>query len=365
MEEKNMENNNAYIIPTPILNAKEENSIDELTKRYDKLCEPGAISVAKERLVKFIPDKVKKLSNNAKNLITEQQLYTQAMDVILKGFKAVEEQASKFSISENGIIDNINSVCKDNQISKIEEILLMRGYDISKAVNRYKTKDFWTAFAEGAITGAGGFWTLPFNIVLSTFLYYRAVQSIAMHYGYDVKNDSAELMIASEVFINALSPDSDSHSEMANLIGKIMLIGKAEAVKQTVKKGWTEMAAKGGTELFLTQIRALAHKSAQKALENAGKKGIENSIFKDIFAQVGRKLTQKVIARSIPVVSGIIGALFDSAQMQQVLDYADVFYNKRFLLEKEQRINMLVEGKECIFDVEYEESACDDEEDMN
>lgn len=33
---------------------------------------------------------------------------------------------------------------------------------------------------------------------------------------------------------------------------------------------------------------------------------------------------------------------FDVAQMNRVLEYADVFYNKRFLLEKEVRINMLL-----------------------
>ena len=76
------------------------------------------------------------------------------MEIVLKGFKAVEEQASKYSISEEDVINNINEDISDNKISRIEEVLLMRGYDISKAVNRYKTKDFWTAFAEGAVTGA-------------------------------------------------------------------------------------------------------------------------------------------------------------------------------------------------------------------
>jgi len=59
---------------------------------------------------------------------------------------------------------------------------------------------------EGGTTGAFGFWGLQFNIVLSIFLYFRAVQSIAMFFGYDIKNGSAELVIASEVFTNALSP---------------------------------------------------------------------------------------------------------------------------------------------------------------
>ena len=44
----------------------------------------------------------------------------------------------------------------------------------------------------------------------------------------------------------------------------------------------------------------------------------------------------------IPGLSAIIGAAFDVSQMNTVISYADVFYNKRFLLEKEQRINALV-----------------------
>lgn len=356
-----MSNENIYNLPNPIVDSKELNTINELTKRYNKLCEPSAVSKVEKNIVKLIPDKVKELGRSTKNAITEQELYTQAMDVISKGFKAVEEQAAKFSVSEKIIVKNINKVSTDNSIESIEEICLMRGYDISKAVNGYKTKDFWTAFAEGAVTGAVGFWGLPYNIVLSTFLYYRAVQSIAMYYGYDIKSDSTEMVIASEVFVNALNPNSSECSEVASIIGKIMLISKATAVKQTVKKGWTEMASKGGTELFLVQMRALANKAAKNALEKAGHKGIEKSIFKDVFGQIGKKLTQKTITRAIPVVSGIIGALFDSAQMQKVLEYADVFYNKRFLLEKENRIDMLISisKKGKIIDVEFDESACD------
>ena len=32
----------------------------------------------------------------------------------------------------------------------------------------------------------------------------------------------------------------------------------------------------------------------------------------------------------------------DTAQMNKVLEYADIFYSKRFLLEKEERINELI-----------------------
>ena len=41
-------------------------------------------------------------------------------------------------------------------------------------------------------------------------------------------------------------------------------------------------------------------------------------------------------------MGAFVGAFFDVAQMNRVLEYADVFYNKRFLLEKEVRINVLL-----------------------
>jgi hypothetical protein len=115
-------------------------------------------------------------------------------------------------------------------------------------------------------------------------------------------------------------------------------MSKAAVVKQTAKKTWTDMASKGGIPLLIAQMRALANKAAQKALEKAGKKGLENSLFREAFEQIGRKLTLKFVQRAVPVVSAVLGALIDSEQMKNVLNYADVFYQKRFILEKENRI---------------------------
>ena len=96
---------------------------------------------------------------------------------------------------------------------------------------------------------------MPPNLVLSTFLYYRAVQSVALFYGYDIKHDSTELQIASEVFTNALSPRNNTDSELSSVIAKVMLITETTTVKQTV-----------------TQRRALANATARKALNNAEKR---------------------------------------------------------------------------------------------
>ena len=188
-------------------------------------------------------------------------------------------------------------------------------------------------------------------MVLSTFLYFRAVQSIAMFYGYDVKNDSAELVIASEVFSSALSPlKSDTNNEVSSMISKVMLMSQAAVVNQTAKKTWTDMATRGGVPLLLTQMGALANKSAQKALEKAGAKGLEQNVFKEVFEQIGRKLTLKTIQKAVPVISAVFGALIDTAQMNKVLEYADIFYQKRYILEKESRIIAIGEPDSDIVD---------------
>ncbi|WEM62387.1 EcsC family protein [Streptococcus parauberis] len=173
-------------------------------------------------------------------------------------------------------------------MESFDEINTLKSYDISEIINKYKTKDLLLALSEGAATGALGFSGLPFNLVLSNFLYFRAVQSIAMYYGYDVKNDPSELVIASSVYTNALSPsNSDLNNELSASIAKIVLISKATIIQQTSKKTWSAMIERGGATLLLTQIRALSNKAAANALQKAGQKGLENSIFKETFELIG------------------------------------------------------------------------------
>ena len=77
---------------------------------------------------------------------------------------------------------------------------------------------------------------------------------------------------------------------------------------------------------------------------NAGEQGLEKSVFNSVFTQIGKRLTQNAIKGAVPIVGGVIGALFDSGVMDRMLGYAEVFYHKRFILEKEFRIRGLVEG---------------------
>lgn len=329
-------------LPVPIIDVKEDYSMKQLTERYEDLIKPRVLAKAGNKVSSIIPDGVKQKGVAAKDSITKQELFSQCMKVVATGFSVIEKQAAKMAVSENDIVAAINGVSKNTEISSIEEICLARGYDIAKTVNKYKTHDMALALVEGGATGFFGFAGLPYNMVLSTFLYYRAVQSIAMYYGYDVKNNAFELVIASDVFMNALSPEDKGANQVTSTIGKIMVMTEVTTLKQMSNKTWTQMASKGGASLLICQMRALANKAARDALQKAGQKGLEDSLFRGVFEQIGRRLTKKAVGNAMPGAGAIIGALFDTAQMSKVLEYADVFYNKRFLLEKEIRINMLL-----------------------
>ncbi|MBR5677407.1 MAG: EcsC family protein [Paludibacteraceae bacterium] len=348
-----------YNTPNPLLNKKELASLEDLTERYNKLLEPGIISKTGSRVAKLIPQRVRDISKSAQESITQRELFKQCMKVVSEGFVTLEKYASKTTVREETIISEVNEATKLNEITSLDEICLVRGYNVSKLVESRKLGNMLLALGEGGATGYFGFVGLPFNIVLSTFIYYRAVQSIAMYYGYDTKNDPSELMIASEVFMNALNPDKKGGDEIGGIIGKILVFSETTAIKQTAKKTWTEMASRGGVGLLLTQMRALANRSAQKALEKVGEKGLEESVFRSVFEQIGRKLSMRTISKAVPVFGAIVGGLFDTAIMNKVLEYAGIFYNKRFLLEKEVRINTLISGEPEIIDVDFEENVDD------
>ena len=155
---------------------------------------------------------------------------------------------------------------------------------------------------------------------------------------------TSELVVASEVFQSALAPKAEVDAT-SEYIGKVLVYAEAAAVKQTVKKGWSAMVEQGGAALAIAQIRALANGAARKAVENGGKKAIEAGVFKKALTQIGQKMTLETVGKMVPVIGAGFGALFDTAQMKRILDFADLFYHKRFIIEKNQRARALVERK--------------------
>ena len=309
--------NNHYKLPKPVLNEREIDELESLQKRYERLTKQSLLSRAGKKVgdkaKDIVPKGVAIVAEDAKEFLNEKELIKQALQYAAEGFSTLEEYAARATVNEKTVVGN------------------------------YKRSHVLTATVEGAATGAFGFAGIAPNLVISLFLFFRAVQSVAMCYGYDVKNDAAELEIASSVLMSALSPQKDmANNELTAAVGKFMIFTETTAVKQAANKTWADMVEHGGLGLMIAQIRALANKSAQKALESASKKGLENSIFRNILKQLGKKMNLKNTAIAMPILGGAIGALFDTTQMKRIVTYADIFYNKRFIEEKEVRLYALI-----------------------
>ena len=341
------------ITPFQIIDKKEEKSLDLLSKRYEKLTEPTIVGKASKQVQSLVPEYIQTQLAKVTDTITNQQLYLQIMDVVAEGFDLLVKNTAKVSLSEDYIVNQLNKTLKDNHIFTLEQVCYVRGYDISRNVNKFKTQNILTAFAEGGATGLAGLPGIPANLAASMFLYYRAIQSIALYYGYDVKNNPDELQIATDVFMQALSPTSGSTSEMGDMIVKFMSMTEALVIKDTLKGGWKAMAERGGICLLLTQIRGLAHKSAGKAIEAAGKKAMEKTMFTNFFEQLGKKMTQESIKKAATPAAALITAVSDMNTMNKVIEFADIFYNKRFITEKQTRIELL-ESVDIIEDVDFD-----------
>ncbi len=334
-------------MPRPVLDDKELAELEELHKKYERLMKKSVISKAGKKVGdkarEIVPKEDADVAADAVELFNEKELVKQALKYVAEGFSTLEEYSARATVNEKAVLKKINKSFGEDEITRLEEVCFARSYDISKIVGNYKRSHVLTATVEGAATGAFGFAGIVPNLVLSLFLFFRAVQSVAMFYGYDVKGDAAELEIASGVLMSALSPQNDvTNNELTAAVGKFMVFSETTAVKQAANKTWAEMIEHGGLGLMIAQIRALANKAAQKALDAAGKKGLENSIFRNILTQLGKKLNLKNTALAMPILGGAVGALFDTTQMNRIVTYADIFYNKRFIEEKGVRLNSLV-----------------------
>lgn len=304
-----IDGNGNWVLPDPLLTNRELAELEALTEQYEKMVAPSKLKQLTDKAGSKIPENLRATVGDALDGLTseiqQQELYAQVMKQVVDGFKVIEEQAAKYSVTEAQIVEAANTTLENVTIRSIDELFMLRSFDVAKIAAGENGKHLLLAATEGAVTGAPGFAGLPFNIVFSMFLYYRAVQSVAMMYGFNVKEDPAEMVIAGDVFSNAMAPSAGSADGMALAIGKVMLVAEMEGVKQTVKKGWTAMAARGGAAMLVTQIRALANVAARKALENTGKKSIESSVFKTYSSKLAGISLKNPSARLFPYLAAL------------------------------------------------------------
>ena len=330
------------IYPTPILDAREQARIAELQKEFEDFTKPGAIERGFRKLTsavgRIVPPFLKKLLTNAQASMSDWDMIQKTLEMAEKGFQKLTQQASKMTISKVGVIEKLS--VRGPAISAFEEVCLVRSYDIEAVIEDKTYQDMLVAALEGAATGALGFVGLPFSLALGFFLYFRAAQSVALHYGYDVKHDPRELQFAAEVTMQCLDP-SFSGSGLGGMIGKMMLAAEVTALRQALGKTYGEMVKRGGSALLYVQIRALANKAAREALAKAGQEGIEASVFKSLLAQLAKRMPKEAGKKGLPLIGALIGGLSDAYLMSRILRGAKLIYHKRYLFEKEHRISLL------------------------
>ncbi len=330
------------IYPKPILDAREQALLAALQKEFEDFTKPGVIARGLKTLTdavgRVVPAFFKKALSEAKSSASEWELIQKTLEKAEKGFHKLTQHASRMTVSKPGVIEKLSA--RGPAISTFEEVCLLRSYDIEAVIEDKAYQDMLLAAFEGAVTGAFGFFGLPFNLALSFFLYFRAAQSVALHYGYDVKNDPRELQFAAEVTMQSLDPNF-SGSGLGGFIGKMMFAAEITALRQILGRPYIEMAKRGGSALVYVQIRALANKAAKTALEKAGKEGIEAGVFKTLLAQMAKRMPKEAGKKGMIGIGGLIGGLSDAYLMSRILRGAKLIYHKRYLFEKEHRISLL------------------------
>ena len=93
-----------------VLDRKELDSLDKLNERYEKLTKPSQLSKLGERTTEIIPNSVKNIFGKVGKSISEQELYMQAMNQIANGFKIIEQQAAKLSVSKQQIVKKLQKL---------------------------------------------------------------------------------------------------------------------------------------------------------------------------------------------------------------------------------------------------------------
>ena len=328
--------------PKPILDAREEALLTALQKEFEAFTKPGVISRSFDKLTssagRIVPAFVKKAFSDTQSSVSEWEMIQKTLEWAEKGFHKLTEHASRLTVSKQDVVEKLST--RGPAITTFEEVCLFRSYDIEAVIEDKTYRDILLAAVEGAATGAFGFIGLPFNLALSFFLYFRAAQSVALHYGYDVKHDPRELQFAAEVTLQCLDPNF-SGSGLGGFIGKMMLAAEVTALRQALGKTYAEMARRGGSALLYVQIRALANKAAKTALEKAGQEGIEAGVFKTLLAQMAKRMPKEAGKKGVIGLGALIGGLSDAYLMSRVLRGAKLIYHKRYLFEKERRISLL------------------------
>ena len=114
-----MMENKGMLLPSPIIDAKEDRSLKQLTERYDKLMQPGKMSKLEDKAAALIPQRVKQVGKAATNEISEKRPQnwllqkTPSLSGLMKHRKELKSILSMpFAWQEDTISQKLSAVIK-------------------------------------------------------------------------------------------------------------------------------------------------------------------------------------------------------------------------------------------------------------
>ncbi|WJE14645.1 EcsC family protein [Halobacillus sp. ACCC02827] len=164
------------------------------------------------------------------------------------------------------------------------------------------TRGRFYSFAQGGLTGTGGWLFLGVDYPLMMFMNLRAVQLIGLTFGHEM-NHPYEMMVSLKVFHAATLP------------------------KRLKAAAWDDL---------VKEIKSKEHPYIYEGNDSLTDEGWLEQPLKQCFKSLFILMFRKKLIQGLPFISIAIGAYSNFHLTKQVTEFAMKFYQYRFILEKEE-----------------------------
>ncbi|KQU15010.1 EcsC family protein [Peribacillus butanolivorans] len=188
----------------------------------------------------------------------------------------------------------------NEDIETLNDLNLLTIDQLNYIANQHIAKHRLYSFAQGGISGSGGLLLLGSDIPAMTVINVRTVQLIAMSYGFEV-NTPFEMMLALKVFNAGAMPKRLRGTAWEELIREV----------QTAEDDY-----------FYLGIEELTNPTWME------------QPLKQLLKAVSITIFRKKLVRGIPFISMAIGAGSNYQMTRNVSEFAQKFYQYRYLQEK-------------------------------
>ncbi|MCF6408769.1 EcsC family protein [Pseudalkalibacillus salsuginis] len=184
-------------------------------------------------------------------------------------------------------------VWEDVQDCRIEQLRYIAQHQVAK--HRL------LSFAQGGLSGGGGILFLGIDIPASIAAHLRSIQVLALSYGYSI-NQPYETMLSLKLFHAATLP------------------------KQHQLQGWEQLMS----EVLEQDINPYLFESDELVADSQWMRHLVGLVGKGMVLFMLRKR----LIQGIPLMGMVYGATANYQLSRQITDFANQFYQKRWLLEK-------------------------------